>query len=119
MEIQDYIKSKVLRRGNLGSIEQDGFIDVLILSLYVLKGGARRKIVLDYIEKNFGNQFREPDCELLTSQKPAMKRWVHNVDWVKQKLVENRLIHNPANSSYGTWVLTEKGEQEALNLLSK
>lgn len=111
------VKMRRLRRGGLGSIEQDEFIDVIISLIHAHGGSARRQVILDQILKLFGSQFKEPDHELLESQKPPKERWIHNVDWAKRKLVSNGILHNPSNSSYGTWVLTEKGSREALDLL--
>jgi hypothetical protein len=111
MEMLDHVRSRKLRCGDLGSIEQDEFIEVIISLLQAFGGSARRQVILDHIHKIFGSQFKKPDYELLESQKPPKERWVHNVDWAKRKLVEKGFLHKPSDSPYGTWVLTEKGKR--------
>ena len=110
------IQTRLFRRGDLGSIEQDEFEDMVIASLHLLGGSGRRQVIIEYILKTFGSQFKEFDYELLESQKPPKERWIHNVDWARKKLVENGLLRKATDSPYGTWVLTEKGRTEALNL---
>jgi hypothetical protein len=114
--MENFLKSLRLRRGDLGSIEQDEFIDVIIAILGALGGRARRQVVLDRILNLFASQFKEPDYELLQSQNPPKERWIHNVDWAKRKLVERGLLVSPRNSPYGTWVLTDIGKARAQSL---
>jgi hypothetical protein len=108
MEILDHLKSRKLRRGHLGSIEQDEFVEIIVSLLQALGGKASRQIILDHIYKIFGSQFRDADYALLTSQVPPKERWIHNIDWAKRKLVVKGYLQRPSDSPYGTWVLTEK-----------
>ena len=110
MEIRDQLKQKQLRRGNLGSIEQDEFLEVIISLLKLNGGRARRQVVLDQIYQICNSQFQRPDFELLASQNPPKERWIHNVDWAKRKLVVGGILYQPSNSPHGTWVLTGKGQ---------
>ena len=43
---------KILKRGDKGSIEQNEFIYVLIVSLHALDGGTRRQAVIEYVHQN-------------------------------------------------------------------
>jgi hypothetical protein len=119
MNIHDYIRTKRLRRGDLGSIEQDEFIDVIVALIHASGGRARRQVVLDQILNLLKPQFHEADYELLLSQNPPKERWIHNVDWAKRKLVERGLLLKPERSPYGTWVLTETGKTAAETCLPK
>ena len=119
MQIPGYISTRRLRRGDLGSIEQDEFIDVIIALVYASGGKARRQVVLEQVHQVLGSQFKEPDYELLQSQNPPKERWIHNVDWAKRKLVARGFLLSPAGSPYGTWVLTEKGKKGAEALQEK
>ncbi len=116
MQIPDSIKSKRLKRGNLGSIEQDEFTDIIIGLISALGGGAERQVVLRHIQQIFKSQLKEPDHEVLKSQTTPKERWAHNVDWAKRKLVTNGFLLKPAESPYGTWILTEKGKMKAMSL---
>ena len=97
-----------MRRGPLGSIEQDEYVEIIVSLLRKAGGRARRQDVLAQIQDVLASQFRPPDYELLQSQHPPKERWVHNVDWAKRKLVEQGIIRSPSKSCYGTWVLSEE-----------
>lgn len=109
MRILDQFSDKRLRRGRLGSIEQDEFLDIIVHLIYFQGGQATRRVIMLKIYEMFKSQFSEHDFELLESQKPPKERWIHNVDWAKRKLVVQGLLFEPSKSPNGTWVLTEKG----------
>ena len=112
MEVPQHLKTRQLRRGNLGSIEQDEFSDLILAFVFAFNSGARRQKIIELIHDTFREQFRKPDYELLQSQKPK-ERWIHNIDWAKRKLVHEGFLLRPPDAPYGTWVLTEKGKRSA------
>lgn len=112
MQIPHHLKSKRLRRGDLGSIEQDEFIDIIVALIYLAGGQASRQIVINKIHNTYSAQFTQTDYEFLQSS-PPKKRWIHNIDWTKRKSVQQGLILKPAESPYGTWVLSETGKKSA------
>jgi hypothetical protein len=112
MQQPNELKAKKLRKGNLGSIEQDEFMEPILTILSSSGGKTRRQNILNQIHQLYGNQFNQKDYELLASQKPPKERWIHNVDWAKRKLVENGNLCKPNDSQWGMWVLTEKGKKD-------
>lgn len=116
MQIPEYFKNKRLRRGNLGSIEQDEFIEIIIAFIHFAGTQAGRQEIINTIHDVYSRQFTEPDYQLLQSQKPPKERWIHNIDWAKRKLVKQGLLLEPSKSPYGTWVLSELGKKSAEKL---
>lgn len=117
MQIPDHLKNKRLRRGNLGSVEQDEFCDIIV-SFVILAGGAiRRQKIIELIHAAFSAQFSAEDYALLESQKPPKERWIHNVDWAKRKLVLQGLLLPPPGLPTGTWKLSEQGKIKAERLI--
>lgn len=116
MQIPDYFKSRRLRRGSLGSIEQDEFLEIIIAFIHFAGAQAERQEIIKTIHGTYSNQFTEPDYALLTSQRPPKERWIHNIDWAKRKLVKQGLLLDPSHSPYGTWVLSELGKEKAARL---
>lgn len=110
MQIPQHLKARRLRRGDLGSIEQIEFTDLIVAFVFAFDGGAKRQKVIDLIHETFREQFKNPDYEILQSQKI---RWVHHIDWAKMKLVREGFLLRPSDAPYGTWVLTEKGKRSA------
>ena len=113
IQIPEHITKKRLHRGSLGSIEQDEYCDIITAFVYLVGGQARRQKIIDSIHNVYSSQFTEADYALLQSQNPPKERWVHNIDWAKRKLVQQAVLLVPAQSPYGTWVLSEKGTQHA------
>ncbi len=108
MRVPESLKSRRLRHGRLGSIEQSEFGDIVLSLLRASGGQASRPEVLDAIHGTFKGQFTEADYALLRSQTPPKPRWVHNVDWAKRKLVTEGYLRRPSDSPYGVWVLTDR-----------
>lgn len=108
MPVPDQIKSKQLRKGNLGSVEQDEFSDIIITILSLEGGSASRQKIIETIHSIYSSQFSKADYELLASLHPPKERWIHNVDWAKRKLVKEGILLPPLKSPYGTWVLSEE-----------
>jgi hypothetical protein len=48
MEILDHLKSRKLRRGHLGSIEQDEFVEIIVSLLQALE---RKLVVKGYLQR--------------------------------------------------------------------
>ena len=86
MQIPDHLKNKRLRRGNLGSVEQDEFCDIIVSFVSLAGGAILRPKIIDAIHTAFSAQFSAEDFALLGSQTPPKERWIHNVDWAKRKL---------------------------------
>ena len=115
--IPDYLKNKKRRRGDLGSVEQDEFCDIII-SFVILAGGAiGRQKILQLIHETFSAQFSDADYALLESQKPPKERWIHNIDWAKRKLVQQGILLPPPGLPTGTWKLSEQGKIKADKLI--
>lgn len=119
MHIPNHLAQRSLRRGNLGSIEQDEFCDIILAFIYLAGGEARRQLIIDTIHKIYSSQFTEADYVMLQSQNPPKERWVHNIDWAKRKLVKQGLLLVPAKSPYGTWVLSEEGAKRTTTITNK
>lgn len=113
MVIPDHLSKKRLRRGNLGSIEQEEYSNIIAALVYLSGGQARRQKVMDLILNAYSTQMTSADHELLQSQSPPKERWIHNVDWAKAKLVKQGILLPPAKSPYGTWVLSAEGARRA------
>lgn len=113
MQTPDHLSAKRLRRGTLGSIEQDEYCDIIAAFIYLAGGQARRQKVIDSIHKVYSTQMTTADYELLQSQSPPKERWIHNIDWAKRKLVQQGLLLVPAKCPYGTWVLSDEGAMRA------
>lgn len=110
MHIPEHFKAKKLRRGNLGSIEQDEFLEVIMTFIYFAGGQAKRQIIIRKIHDIYSDQFTGSDYQLLESQTPPKERWIHNIDWAKRKLVKQGLLLEPSKSPYGTWVISDLGQ---------
>lgn len=116
MQIPECFIAKRLRRGTLGSIEQDEFLEIIIAFIHFAGGKAKRQIMISKIHEVYSNQFSGPDYQLLESQSPPKERWIHNIDWAKRKLVQQGLLLEPSKSPYGTWVLSELGRRSVEKL---
>jgi hypothetical protein len=109
MQIPDHLSTRRLRRGNLGSIEQDEYCNIIAAFLYLAGGQDRRQKIINTIHNVYSTQMTGADYELLQSQSPPKERWIHNIDWAKRKLVQQGILLVPARSPYGTWVLSDEG----------
>lgn len=106
MQVPSDYRIKRLRRGSIGSIEQDEFVEIIVVFLQFAGGRARRQTIISKIHEVYSDQFTEADYYLLASQTPPKERWVHNIDWAKRKLVQQGVLLAPSKSPYGTWVLS-------------
>jgi len=113
MLIPDHLSKKRLRRGHLGSIEQEEYCNIIAALVYLAGGQARRQKVIDLILNVYSTQMTSADYELLQSQSPPKERWIHNIDWAKAKLVKQGIMLVPAKAPYGTWVLSAEGSRRA------
>lgn len=119
MQIPEHLGTKRLRRGNLGSIEQDEYCDIIAAFIYLAGGQFRRQKIINSIHKVYSTQLTSADYELLQSQSPPKERWIHNIDWAKRKLVQQGILLVPAKSPYGTWVLSSDGSKRAASFVTK
>ena len=117
MHIPEHLQRKRLRRGNLGSIEQDEFCEIITALIFLFGGKARRQAIINTIHGIYSSQFTATDFELLNSQTPPKERWIHNIDWAKRKLVLQGVLLPPSKSPYGTWALSEAGSNQAAKSL--
>jgi len=119
MHIPEHISRRRLRRGNLGSVEQDEYCEIITALIHLSGGKARRQAVISNIHSIFSSQFTASDYELLSSQTPPKERWIHNIDWAKRKLVLRGVLLPPSQSPYGTWALSEAGAIRAAKSLAE
>jgi hypothetical protein len=117
MQIPDHLKNKRLHRGNLGSVEQDEFCDIIVSFVSLAGGAIRRQKIIEKIHSVFSAQFSPEDYALLESQKPPKERWIHNVDWAKRKLVQQGILLPPPGLPTGTWKLSDEGIRRAERLI--
>jgi hypothetical protein len=112
--IKDNIcNKKRLRKGSLGSVEQDEFIGIIIDLLNSFGGQQHRQRIINSVHTLYSFQFSAPDYELLKSQNPPKERWIHNIDWAKRKLVQQGVILAPSQSPYGVWILSDAAKEQA------
>jgi hypothetical protein len=105
MQIPAKLSDKRLRKGSLGSVEQDEFCELIIALILLAGGEMRRQKIIELIHSTYSSQFTVADYELLQSQTPPKERWIHNIDWAKRKLVQQGTLLPPSESPYGTWVI--------------
>lgn len=117
MHIPEHFSRRRLRRGSLGSVEQDEYCEIITILIHLSGGKARRQAVINNIHNIFSSQFTAADYELLSSQTPPKERWIHNIDWAKRKLVLQGVLLPPSKSAYGTWALSETGAIRATKSL--
>jgi hypothetical protein len=119
MLIPEHLSRRRLRRGNLGSIEQDEYCDIIAALIFLSGGRARRQTIISAVHSIYSSQFTAADYELLNSQTPPKARWIHNIDWAKRKLVLQGVLLPPSQSPYGTWALSEIGSIRAAKSLAE
>lgn len=110
---------RALKRGRKDSVKQEVFTDILLVLLYWQGGICARKRIFELIERDFGEQFSRADWESPGNGKKIRGekiRWQNHVDWVRQKLVDEKLIKQPEDSGRGTWALTDSGMSEAARI---
>jgi hypothetical protein len=85
--------------------------DLIPYIVKVLKRHGRsvaKKLVQEEIYKELEDKFKQD-----WYQRPSggTLKWIHLIAWARDKAGKQGLIKTPADSKWGTWELTEKGQK--------
>lgn len=115
-EVKKVVATAKRGRPRLSSEEVTPQVEYMPMILKILgeaKGYAMRvDSVIRRLEASV--VLRPRDREL---HKTGAIRWVNNAQWARQKLVDQGLLYPPDESGWGIWKLTDKGVEQAIELL--
>jgi hypothetical protein len=89
----------------------------ILTALAALGGRARRKEVLDVIERSFGSLLGLDDTRWRPSGRDVV--WKNRASFVRNALVDQGLLQPTRRSGWGFWALTSRGEARAAALASE